>query len=269
MVDFIGIGTQKAGTTWLTSNLAYRPDVWLPPIKELHYFDSIYIDDIFRMREIVEKQFTKKLIVLANKTKNNKRKSTYLSLCDKSVMFTDQWYHDVYSLAKNKNAVTGEFTPNYCAIGQVGAEHMKRINSLVKLIYIIRDPIDRYNSSLRMLKTHNSAKKQRDIVCSQAFHARGDYKSNIPIWDSVFPSRQILYLPFGRIRTEPLNVMRDIEHYLGLAPYHDYPRLQDKINAAKKIEISEFATTYIQDIAEPQYAFLESRFGSEFIKQIK
>ena len=39
MPDFIGIGTQKAGTTWLYDMLAQNPSVWLPPLKELHYFD--------------------------------------------------------------------------------------------------------------------------------------------------------------------------------------------------------------------------------------
>ena len=37
--DFLGIGAQKAGTTWLALNLGVHPQVWLPPIKELHYFD--------------------------------------------------------------------------------------------------------------------------------------------------------------------------------------------------------------------------------------
>ncbi|MGD1948605.1 MAG: hypothetical protein ACFB14_03045 [Leptolyngbyaceae cyanobacterium] len=38
-IDFLGIGAQKAGTTWLWSILKTHPDVWIPPKKELHYFD--------------------------------------------------------------------------------------------------------------------------------------------------------------------------------------------------------------------------------------
>lgn len=37
--DFLGIGAQKAGTTWLHANLAAHPGVFLPATKELHYFD--------------------------------------------------------------------------------------------------------------------------------------------------------------------------------------------------------------------------------------
>ena len=37
--DFLCIGAQKSGTTWLYHNLKQHPQVWLPPVKELHYFD--------------------------------------------------------------------------------------------------------------------------------------------------------------------------------------------------------------------------------------
>lgn len=38
--DFLCIGAQKAGTTWLHENLKCHKDVFLPRIKELHYFDA-------------------------------------------------------------------------------------------------------------------------------------------------------------------------------------------------------------------------------------
>ncbi|MCX7403765.1 MAG: sulfotransferase domain-containing protein [Planctomycetia bacterium] len=38
--DFIGIGAQKAGTTWLHCQLKQHPEIWLPETKELHYFNS-------------------------------------------------------------------------------------------------------------------------------------------------------------------------------------------------------------------------------------
>ncbi|MHC4949030.1 MAG: sulfotransferase family protein [Planctomycetota bacterium] len=37
--DFLGIGAQKAGTTWLYENLRAHPGLFLPETKELHYFD--------------------------------------------------------------------------------------------------------------------------------------------------------------------------------------------------------------------------------------
>jgi hypothetical protein len=37
--DFLGIGAQKAGSTWLHENLRRHPQLYLPPQKELHFFD--------------------------------------------------------------------------------------------------------------------------------------------------------------------------------------------------------------------------------------
>ncbi|OGT83573.1 MAG: hypothetical protein A3H91_02535 [Gammaproteobacteria bacterium RIFCSPLOWO2_02_FULL_61_13] len=40
--DFLCIGAQKAGTTWLYENLRRHPEIFLPHRKELHYFDWGY-----------------------------------------------------------------------------------------------------------------------------------------------------------------------------------------------------------------------------------
>ena len=38
--DFLIIGAQRAGTTWLHRVLRQHPSLWLAPVKELHYFDK-------------------------------------------------------------------------------------------------------------------------------------------------------------------------------------------------------------------------------------
>src|SRR2546429_859610 len=39
--DFLCVGAQKAGTSWLYRQLVEHPDFWMPPVKELHYFDEL------------------------------------------------------------------------------------------------------------------------------------------------------------------------------------------------------------------------------------
>ena len=39
---FLGIGAQKAGTTWLGVYFARHPEVYFSPIKELHFFDAMH-----------------------------------------------------------------------------------------------------------------------------------------------------------------------------------------------------------------------------------
>ncbi|MBU0724526.1 MAG: sulfotransferase domain-containing protein [Alphaproteobacteria bacterium] len=40
MPDFLGLGAQKAGSTWLYFMLRKHPGVFLPPVKELHFWDA-------------------------------------------------------------------------------------------------------------------------------------------------------------------------------------------------------------------------------------
>ena len=40
--NFLGIGAPRAGTTWLHENLKGHPELWLPYVKSLHYFDVKY-----------------------------------------------------------------------------------------------------------------------------------------------------------------------------------------------------------------------------------
>ncbi|PYL65054.1 MAG: hypothetical protein DMF20_09435 [Verrucomicrobia bacterium] len=39
--DFLCVGAQKGGTSWLYHQLNFHLDFWMPPIKELHYFDAL------------------------------------------------------------------------------------------------------------------------------------------------------------------------------------------------------------------------------------
>ncbi len=39
--DFLCVGAQKGGTSWLYRQLESHPDFWMPPVKELHYLNSL------------------------------------------------------------------------------------------------------------------------------------------------------------------------------------------------------------------------------------
>ena len=37
--DFVVMGAARSGTTWLYHRLKRHPGIFVPPIKEIHYFD--------------------------------------------------------------------------------------------------------------------------------------------------------------------------------------------------------------------------------------
>ena len=38
---FVCVGAQKAGTTWLARVLEDHPEIFMTPVKEIHYFDHV------------------------------------------------------------------------------------------------------------------------------------------------------------------------------------------------------------------------------------
>ena len=103
------------------------------------------------------------------------------------------------------------------------------------------------------------------------FVSRGDYRANIPRWESAFDPSQILYIPFGRIKTEPEVVLKDVERHIGLSAYNQYPKLGKSVNQTRKEgkKIGDDIIDKVKRMTEPQYAFLAERFGEEFLALIK
>jgi hypothetical protein len=96
----------------------------------------------------------------------------------------------------------------------------------------------------------------------------GDYKNNIPRWDTYFSKDSLLYLPFGRVKSDPDNLLREVEAFLGVEPRREFQRSTDAIHKGLSIEIPREIDQRLAELAKPQKAFLEARFGSGFASQI-
>ena len=268
VVDFLGIGTQKAGTSWIVGNLKAHPAIWTPIVKEIHYFDALYIQKsrMERLR-LLDKYCRDGILRAMAQNPPDTKRIRYLSyLCDRDIAFTDDWYAHIFSAAKPHQKI-GEFTPSYCAIGEEGIQHIKRMAPNVRLLYVIRDPVARAISSVSMLMQFKNT-SQLEAIQSDDFQIRGDYARNIPLWDEYFGD-QIMYLPFRMIASDPKGTMRRIEEHFMIEPYDKYPALNSKTNSfSGRIEIKPDAMHLINQQAEGQYGFLHRRFGEHFIENI-
>lgn len=179
MLNFLGIGAQKAGTTWLYEQFSHHPQIAFPLGKEVHFWnqphDSCAIADYL---------------------------SRFVSM----------------------TAVAGEITPAY---GMLPLEIIKEIYSQapqLRLIYLIRNPVDRaWSSALMALQraemTINEASDQWfiDHFRSAGSMKRGDYQSCLQAWRMVFPIEQLLVLRFEQIKAEPELLLNHCFQHLGVA----------------------------------------------------
>ena len=270
MIDFLGIGAQKAGTTWLMKMLKQHPSVAMPVIgKEVHFFDVVHGTYSREKRLLgLTRQLQAKIKRLQARGGSKKRIAYLQRLMDPGYVFTDDWYSDLFK-SKRRGRKAGEITPNYCALPLNAIEHVKRLMPDTAVIYLIRDPLERALSSLRMLGMEQGT-IPTDTITKTGFTSRGDYASNIPRWDHAFGSR-VLYIPFGDIRTSPSSVLTAVEAHIGLEHFNDYENMGDRVNSTAQQQplVTDELRDRVKDLIAPQYRFLSERFGTEFVARIK
>jgi hypothetical protein len=263
-LDFLCIGAQKAGTSWLMRNLGNHPNVWTPPfVKEVHYFDAVHAG------------YSKTFVLETFRSNINrvrapalKEEEYFRAITDPRFAFTDAWYAHIFSRVPG-DSIGGECTPNYSALPLRGIEHIQRLAPDIRFIYIIRDPYDRLLSSLRMTihrRCLKGAAQIQPLLDDLSFLNRGDYRNNIPRWESVFEKARILYIPFGHIKNHPEQVISVVEGHLNLPPFTNYRFLERRVHSTIKSgeDLPEEAIEKIRHVVEPQRKFLVEQFGKEF-----
>ena len=267
--SFLCVGAQKAGTTWLYWQLREHPDVWMPPLKEIHYFDHLYVEEVRQWSLWHLKSGIAPILRWhVNNHKNvNFHYVRYLSEIVDREPFTESWYERIFSYQAANGKVTGDITPEYCTIGDDGISFLKRLLGNPKIIYIIRDPISRALSQLRMNISRNpidgSEGEWLKAASNPVLRQRGDYASYIPQWKRNFHQNDMLFIPYKMLKRDPISVLREIEAHVGLAS-HTYSKPKDEIHVTQEIEIPQEIVQNLTEELMPQRRFLIDEFGSEF-----
>ena len=188
---FMCIGAQKAGTTWLYEVLRQHDDIGLPPIKELHYFDNMVeqrnsqrLGALSRVSqryfEAVAQRGLDPFSPTAHALPAARR---FYDLVDFFSIRTDEDYL-IYlrRFGRNKSAF-GEVTPSYALLPEEGFDRIRQLIPDVRIIYIMRDPVARTWSQIKMdaSRTGKLAAQiaQKRLRKPREWPDRSDYKTTI------------------------------------------------------------------------------------------
>src|SRR4051794_10997820 len=142
--DFLCIGAQKAGTGWLYEQLRAHPDFWMPPVKELHYFDREWrkprVENRFEnalreTRDESDRTFLHRAVELFGQPE--------LSLPGYSALFEP-----------TADKITGDITPGYSVLPEERIEMILQHLPNVQMVFLARDPVERAWSQLSMWIRH-------------------------------------------------------------------------------------------------------------------
>ena len=159
---FLCIGAQKAATTWLAHNLRQHPEVWMPPVKELHYFDAFErVSGAEATRWYHRPGGTSPSLVpdVLRRTSDGRRARTAIrrGLRDRELRWTlryltgvrtDRHYHALFP--DRPGLVMGEATPGYAVLPDEAVASLAQRLPGARALYLLRDPVDRAWSAARM-----------------------------------------------------------------------------------------------------------------------
>jgi hypothetical protein len=141
-----------------------------------------------------------------------------------------EWYRAHFD---PRATVRGESSPNYTAYPQhVGVpERMHATVPDAKLLYMVRDPIDRIAAHW----VHNFAKRREkgDLRAtlmhpSTSYLARSHYYTQLQQFLRVYPREQVLLVEQDELRTRRMETLRTVFEFVGVDPDFTHARFSDE-----------------------------------------
>lgn len=197
--DFLILGAQKAGTTSLFRYLASHPSVFVPRVKETHFF-------AYQGKEVPDR-----------------------NSADVEFINTLEDYLDLFAEAPD-DMVTGEASPSYLYLEEVP----RRIHDLVpdaKLIALLRDPVERaFSNYLHCVRTGREDLSFEDAIRAEderiadgwphVYHYRqkGFYSEQIKRYLAVFREDQFQVWLTDDLARDPEGLLAETCRLLGIRP---------------------------------------------------
>ncbi len=279
---FLGIGAPKAGTTWLWSQLKKHPDVWMTPEKEMHFFDrstrypspnrlatASFKQRVLGSQDWERPQVARGLSAIAINVLRGRFKRAAWWRDWTFGYYDEDWYVKLFSQA-TPDQVCGEISPSYSILDVKDIERIRAVNPDMRLIFMIRDPIDRAWSGLRYSASRGKAELSTDATEAMIARLntplmllRGDYERTLDHYLSVFDASQILVCFYDAISRDPDGLIRAITSFLGIRDFAD-ATLDSKtpVNASPKREMPEQVRDHLLTHYSPMIHRLSQRFGS-------
>lgn len=252
----LGVGAQKAGTTWLHRYLQSFPNTDLGFAKEYHIWDALHCPECSRFR------VTSHLPLRPNKFRRRRMQRN------------PDYYFDYFQKLLEKDGVdlTGDITPSYSCLS---APVFQRIRDgfeargiELKVVFLMRDPIDRCWSVVRM---HDRKGKSRDDVnitfeeeeAVRAYYQspnariRTNYHQTIQELEGAIPRSRILYGLYETLFT-PAEIER-LSHFLELPANQAFASQRFNTTQAAAPLNDDTAALIAQEY-EPVYRYCASHF---------
>lgn len=270
--SFLCIGATKAGTSWLNEQLECHPGVCMPVVKELHYFSAIS-DPTHRewATKSVAKAFRRELRRARQQSGEPARAMVrHIRGLMALEQFSPAWYRACFDRPDHAGGVCGEITPAYAELSDAGIETLLALLPQVRIIHLLRHPVSRALSHLRMAAHRRETPATEQALLqllddNPALLSRGEYQTQIPRWQRHIPAERLLIRPFGMVRDTPLQLLQEVERFIGVPAFDAYP-VAEQVNSTRSIEIPAAVVAAVTERVQPTVDFLRQTYGEAFLQ---
>lgn len=231
--DFLCIGAQKSGTTWLYHQLGLHPEIWLPPVKELHYFDwrkkSRLIQVFFSNTQ--KGRFVRSISTLFLATKSAGWARHFL--------FNKRSYENYKNLFQpSRSQISGDITPAYARLNGDVIQEIYSCMPDLKLIYLLRNPVERAWSQMNMYRRRSDVRSH--IPYSKIFEIKeralirnSCYTKNLDRWTKHYTSSQLFIGFYEQIKEDPLLLISNLLEFLNVDPVYRSQELEHSVKVPR------------------------------------
>lgn len=265
----LGLGAQKAGTSWLHDYLAASPSSAPAFRKEMHVWDGLDLASEAWMRERVLTRATR---ALARFQRGESRPPDVGAVRQAGFYLDPAGYFDYYAgLLGGSQRLTLDITPSYALLTPERLrdihDHFRSRGIRVVPVFLLRDPVERIWSMVRM----NQHRRPDDFPGPSSdwvarLHARDDhalrtrYELTLAAMDQAFGPEAAWVGFYEELFSDP--VLADLCGRLGI-DFHP-PRTDVVINSAPRgEELPEELVARVAAHFAPTYRDVRRRFGVE------
>lgn len=255
--DFLCVGTEKAGTTWLWHCMKVHPNIGVPATKELRMFNQPRTFDKGHFR--AAREFFENPRGAPLRPDFLERVATEIRLLYGGIPA----YLRIFG--QLKEPVVGELTPQYCIQSPERVQKMHSVAPDARIVYMLRDPVERLVSGARMVMRARQIPPDDERLLHEALHPVQLKFCNghihIDKFAKVFGEDRVGVFFYDDISQRPARLLHEISDFIGAEQAAINPKtLSEKVNKGSSYQPGREVYTQLYAKLSPVYKELEQRF---------
>lgn len=269
--DFFCIGAQRAGTGWLYEQLRNHPDFWLPPLKELHYFDRVAAG-ARDPRPPMGGKYDGRVSAAGRRGRDERDARFVESLRELSAKPGVDLENYCRLFEPKGSLISGDITPGYSTLDDVlVAQILARLPDL-KVIFVARDPVERAWSQLSLAVHHGLIPRfsvndldavtrslETPVVLERSYPSR-----IVTRWRRHVRADSFQIFFYDNLKTDPRGLRRDIIRFLDGDPEKASGQFAPEHNSKanrERLRLTDKARAHVARFFEDELKTCATEFG--------